>query len=42
MRDFRLMRALSVRQPWAELIILGHETIEVRSKRTHLCERVFI
>ena len=24
------MRALSVRQPWAELIILGHKTIEVR------------
>ena len=36
------MRALSVRQPWAELIILGHKTIEVRSRRTHLRERVFI
>jgi ASCH domain-containing protein len=36
------MRALSVRQPWAELIILGHKTIEVRTKRTHLRERVFI
>ena len=36
------MRALSVRQPWTELIILGHKTIEVRSRRTHLRERVFI
>src|SRR5271157_5351271 len=36
------MRALSIRQPWAELILLGHKTIEVRSKRTHLRERVFI
>ena len=36
------MRAFSVRQPWAELILLGHKTIEVRSRRTHLRERVFI
>ena len=36
------MRALSIRQPWAELILLGHKTIEVRSKRTNLRERVFI
>jgi ASCH domain len=36
------MRALSVRQPWAELIILGHKIIEVRSKATHLRERVYI
>lgn len=36
------MRALSVRQPWAELILLGHKTIEVRSRRTVLRERVFI
>jgi len=36
------MRALSVRQPWAELILIGHKTIEVRSRRTHLRERVFI
>jgi hypothetical protein len=36
------MRALSIRQPWAELILLGHKTIEVRSRRTHLRERVFI
>ena len=36
------MRALSVRQPWAELILLGHKTIEVRSRRTILRERVYI
>ena len=36
------MRALSVRQPWAELILRGHKTIEVRSRRTNLRERVFI
>lgn len=36
------MRALSVRQPWAELIILGHKTIEVRSRRTNIRERVHI
>ena len=36
------MRALSIRQPWAELILLGHKTIEVRSRRTNLRERVYI
>ena len=36
------MRALSIRRPWAELILLGHKTIEVRSRRTNLRERVFI
>ena len=36
------MRALSVRQPWAELILLGHKTIEVRSRATHLRERVYV
>ena len=36
------MRALSIRQPWAELILLGHKTIEVRSKATHLRERIYI
>jgi hypothetical protein len=36
------MRALSIRQPWAELILLGHKTIEVRSKRTNIRERVYI
>lgn len=28
------MKALSVRQPFAELIALGHKPIEVRSRRT--------
>ena len=36
------MRALSVRQPWAELILRGHKIIEVRSRRTNLRERVYI
>src|SRR5947208_599124 len=36
------MRALSVRQPWAELILLGHKTVEVRSRRTVLRERVYL
>jgi hypothetical protein len=36
------MRALSVRQPWAELILLGHKTVEVRSRRTALRERVYL
>ena len=36
------LRALSIRQPWAELILLGYKTIEVRSRRTNLRERVFI
>ena len=37
-----MMRALSIRQPWAELILLGHKTIEVRSQRTNIRERVYI
>src|SRR4051812_46967191 len=36
------MRALSIRQPWAELILLSHKTIEVRSLRTHIRERIYI
>jgi hypothetical protein len=28
------MRALSIRQPWAELILLGMKTIEARTKQT--------
>ena len=36
------MRALSIRQPWAELILLGRKIIEVRSRRTNLLERVHI
>jgi hypothetical protein len=36
------MRALSVRQHWVELIVLGHETIEVRSRRTNVRGRVYV
>jgi hypothetical protein len=35
-------RALSVRQPWAELILRGEKTIEVRSIRVNLRERVHV
>lgn len=35
-------RALSLRQPWAELIMRGEKKIEYRSFRTHLRERVYI
>jgi hypothetical protein len=36
------MRALSFRQPWAELILLGQKTIEVRFQRTNIRERIYI
>lgn len=36
------MRALSVRQPWAELILRGIKTIEVRSRTTSIRERVYL
>lgn len=35
-------RALSIRQPWAELIMRGDKTIEVRSIRTNIRERVHV
>jgi hypothetical protein len=35
-------RALSVRQPWAELILRGQKTIEVRSRLTNIRDRVHI
>jgi hypothetical protein len=35
-------RALSVRQPWAELIIRGEKTIEARTIRTNIRERIHI
>ena len=34
--------ALSIRQPWAELILRGEKTMEVRSRRTHVREPVFL
>lgn len=36
-----LVRAISIRQPFAELILLGKKTIEYRSRRTNLQERVY-
>jgi len=38
--DFRF--GLSIRQPWAWLIINGHKDIENRRWSTNICERVFI
>jgi hypothetical protein len=35
-------RALSIRQPWAELILRGEKTIEARSLRTNVRGRVHI
>ena len=35
-------RALSIRQPWAELIMLGQKTIEARSLRTNIRGRVHV
>jgi hypothetical protein len=35
-------RALSIRQPYAEQIMLGTKTIEYRSMRTNIRERVYI
>lgn len=37
-----LVRAISIRQPYAELILLGKKTIEYRSRKTNLRERVYI
>ena len=36
------MRALSVRQPYAELILRGEKKIEYRSKPTNIRERVYL
>ena len=36
------MRALSLRQPWAELVLQGQKTIEVRSTSTRIRGRVWI
>jgi hypothetical protein len=35
-------RALSLRQPWAELVMRGEKTIEARSRQTHVRGRVHI
>jgi hypothetical protein len=36
------MRALSVRQPYAELILRGNKVIEFRTKPTNIRERVYL
>ncbi len=36
------MRALSIRQPWAELIMRGQKTIEYRTRVTHIRGQVHI
>jgi hypothetical protein len=36
------MLALPVRQPWAELILLGLKDIEYRSRRTNIRGRVYL
>src|SRR3954466_10018261 len=35
------MRALSIRQPWAELILRGVKTVEYRSRPTHVVGQRF-
>ena len=37
-----LLRALSIRQPLSELILLGEKTLAFRSMRTHIRERVYL
>ncbi|MBM3272936.1 ASCH domain-containing protein [Candidatus Kaiserbacteria bacterium] len=36
------LRALSIRQPWAELILRGEKTVECRSQSTNVRGRVYI
>lgn len=36
------MRALTIRQPWAELIIGGRKRYELRSRRTHIRGRIWM
>ena len=38
----KIQRALSVRQPYAEMILRGTKKIEYRNVRTHIRERVYI
>ena len=37
-----ILRALSVRQPWVELILRGSKKAEYRSRPTNIRERVFL
>lgn len=36
------MRVLAIREPWASLIISGQKTIELRTRRTYIRERIAI
>ena len=36
------LRALSIRQPWAERILLGEKTVEYRSQATKVRGKVYI
>ena len=40
--DAWTMRALSIRQPYAELILRGIKTIEYRSRRTRIIQRLMV
>jgi predicted transcriptional regulator len=42
MKPESLDRALSIRQPFVELILTGKKTAEYRSKKTHKRERVYL
>lgn len=37
-----MMRALSIRQPWVELILRGEKTEEYRPRPTNIRERVYL
>ncbi len=34
--------ALGVKQPWAELILQGIKTLEIRSRPTNICDRIYL
>jgi ASCH domain len=42
MKPESLKRALSIRQPFVEMILIGKKTAEFRSKKTHKRERVYL
>ena len=37
-----IKHAISIRQPWVELVLLGKKKAEYRSRPTHIRERVYI
>lgn len=42
MTDFKPTRAISVRQPYVEMILRGIKKSEYRSQLTHIRERVYL